>query len=48
MAVELDMAAITKSFGGRITTVVQDDSTCKLLYKDFLKLSTLMKLEWRL
>lgn len=44
MAVELDLAAISKSLGGRIT-VVQEDSVYGLLYKDFLKLSTSMKLK---
>lgn len=43
MAVELDMAVITKSLGWR--TSVPKDSVCRLLYKDFLKLSTLMKLK---
>lgn len=43
MAVELDIAAITKSLRGR--TFVPKDSVCRLLYKDFLKLSTLMKLK---
>lgn len=47
MAVELDLAAISTSLEGR-TTVVQEDSVYRLLYRDFLKLSTLMKLKWKL
>lgn len=44
MLVELDMAAISKSLGGR-RALVPKDSVCRLLHKDFLKLSTLMKLK---
>lgn len=44
MGVELDVAAISESLGGRIT-VVQENSVYRLLYKDFLTLSTLMKLK---
>lgn len=47
MAVELDLAAISKSLGGR-TIIVQEDSVYRLLYRDFLKLFTLMKLKWKL
>lgn len=44
MAVELDMAAVSKSLGGG-RALVPKDSVCRLLSKDFLKLSTLMKLK---
>lgn len=45
MAVELDVAATSESLRGRVT-IAHEDSVCRLLYEDFLKLSTLMK--WKM